>query len=592
MMLLTDPLGRPIHAPDPDESAAEVLDLIARADIVAFDVETTGNTAAAVLRTVQLGTLEESVHLRAESPVHMDEVRRWFATTQMPLTAHNAGFDIGHLHRAGIADARRLWERTVDTLILDRLLRPGDGTTDPKHDLKNATRAWCGGAATSADAKAELMAWGRSLGLKTHARTYAECPIDGEPYILYGAADVFDSATLVRALLPLADAALGRDAVEREHRLASLIHRMLLRGMKIDAEAVQRDAPALYAQVAEMRDALTADYGIENPASQPQLLAWFTDRDVPIPNTRQAVLEELELDGEPAKFRDALLAWRAESKVLNTYVKALANAPADADGIPRFHPDLKALGARTGRMTCGAPNMQNVPKQLRGYVVAEPGHTLVAADFNAVEVRVAAGLAADERLTTAFLRGEDCYAAAATVAWGEPPTDEAEYKQWRNRAKPLLLGHIFGRGAKSVAGGIGTTVEDARERQRALDAAMPSVREFNLRTRAEVSMGKTIHRLPSGRVVQVHPLGYYTQSVNSRVQGGARDLLVAATVALDDAGFGDALWLPIHDEWILQVRDEDVPAAMEALNKAMSLTVGAVPIKADAEVMGKSWKKL
>ena len=595
MRTLSDPLGRPIHVPDPSESPDGVLVRMAAADIVAFDVETTGKGDDAVLRTVQFGTAEETVHLRADSAIHRDAVRAFLADTRAPLTAHSAAFDIGHLHRAGLADAAALWERTIDTLILDKLLRPGDGRGGKRGDsslsLKAATRAWCGDAATSADAKEALLAWGETLGLKTAARVYADCPVDGEPYIRYGAADVSDSSALVRVLLPLADAAIGREVVEREHRLASRIHQMVLRGMRVNTEAVRRDEPEIFSQVAGMRTSLIERYGVENPASTQQVVAWFNTRGYAITSSREEVLTKLPLEGEEAAFREDLLAWRGQSKTLSSFFKALSNAPADQDGVSRLHPDLKPLGARTGRMACSAPAAQNVPAELRPYVKAEPGHTFIGADYNAVEVRVAGGESGDEKLIGAFLRGEDCYEFASSIVWGPPPEEKSERKRWRSRGKPVLLGDIYGRGAVSIAADLGTSTDDAKARQRTIRAAMPQLTAHIDGVRATISAGRTAHRLPSGRVVQVHPLQYYTAGFNTRVQGAARDLLVDATLRLDDAGLGHLLFLPIHDEWVLQVPHEQVQAAMEALGAAMTTSYGAVPIIAQPEILGESWRK-
>lgn len=595
MRIITDPLGRPIHVPDPSESPDEVLTRMADRDIVAFDVETTGARDDATLRTIQFGTPEESVHLRADRAVHREAVREFLATSNCALTAHNGPFDIGHLHRAGLADAAALWERTIDTLTLDKLLRPGDGREGDRGDsglsLKVATRAWCGDAATSADAKADLIEWGKTLGLKTIAQVYADCPVDGDPYILYGAADVFDSSALVRVLLPLADAAIGREVVEREHRLAARIHLMVMRGMRVDVEAVRRDEPAIFAEVAGMRASLIERYGIKNPASTQQVIAWFNARGYAIDSSKESVLAKLPLEGEEAAFRGELLTWRGQSKTLSTYFKALSTAAGDSDGARRLHPDLKPLGARTGRMTCSAPNAQNVPAELRPYVVAEPGHTFIGADYNAVEVRVAAGESGDEMLLGAFLRGEDCYEFASGIVWGPPPEAASDRKRWRNQGKPVLLGDIYGRGADSVAADLGTSTDDAKARQRTLRAAMPQLAEHIDGVRAAISAGRTAHRLPSGRVVQVHPLQHFTAGFNTRVQGAARDLLVDATLRLDDAGLGHLLWLPIHDEWLLLVPDDQVPAAMQVLGEAMTTTYGAVPITAEPEVLGKNWRK-
>jgi DNA polymerase-1 len=588
---LTDQLGRMITAPAPDESPADTLARLATTTLVAVDVETTGTTWADTLRTVQLGTMHEALVLRADVPGHMGQLREWFASTSMPLTAHNASFDIRFLVNAKIAGHRELWDRMIDTLLLDQLIRPGDGWTRPEHGLKAATRVWCGDAATAADAKDAMKKWWRSLGIKTEAAGWRESPLDGAPYLLYGAADVFDGATLAATLVPLVDGLLGQTVREREHRIARLVHGITMRGMRIDVTAVRKDLEVGEAEAAAMREHLITRYGIANPASGPQLLTWFAGHGVQTTSTAEAALLALGLDGEPATFRTDLLAWRERSKAVSTYLRPLAATPADADGVARLHPDFGTLDARTGRMASRGPNVQNFPPNLRKYVVAEPGMSLVDADFSAVEVRIAAGFAKDAALMQTFCEGRDPYIAAAEAAWGSAP-DEATRKANRSRAKPLLLGHIYGRGPNTIAAALGVSREEAVTLQARLDAAMPDVPRYVARARARVATGRTAGRLPSGRVVQVHPATQYTAAVNSVVQGHGRELLADALLALDDAGLGEVVWLPVHDEWILQAPIAKAEEICRVLEQAMTMQVGEVPVTAEAAVMGQVWSKL
>lgn len=590
-MTTHDPLGRLVTSCTPDDVPTEVLARMSQADLVAVDVETTGVTWHDDLRLVQLGTQHEALVLRADVPTHMDALRQWFAETDMALTAHNAGFDIGFLVRAGLGDHKALWDRMVDTLILDKLLRPGDGWTSPKHDLKSVTRAWCGDAATADDAKDELEAWWASLGIAKDAG-WRDCPLDGVPYVLYGAADVFDGWTLATTLLPMVDGLLGREVRYREHRIARLVHGITMRGHRLDIDALRADTAAAKVADADRKTALTKRYGIKNPGSNPQITDWFGDRGIAIESTSEEALAALDLSGAEAEFRRDLLEWREGHKLLSTYLEPWSATPADPDGHARLRPSLGTLAARTGRMSCDAPNLQNVPPQLRKYLLAEPGNVLIGADFSAVEVRIAAAFARDQALAQTFLAGEDPYTAAAAAAWGDSD-DPDTAKAQRNRAKPLLLGHIYGRGANSVAGALNISSSEAQRLQTRLNAAMPEVPKYVARARSRVAMGKTAGKLPggSGRLLQTHPAAYYTSAVNSGVQGYGRELLVNALLALDDAGLGDAVWLPIHDEWLLQVETDQVEEATSLLEQAMTQTVMGVPVTAEAELVGTAWRK-
>ena len=69
------------------------------------------------------------------------------------------------------------------------------------------------------------------------------------------------------------------------------------------------------------------------------------------------------------------------------------------------------LGAESGRMSCSDPNNQQIPrdKDFRECVQAPDGWLLVDADFGQMELRLAAAVAKDERMTAAFQAGEDLH---------------------------------------------------------------------------------------------------------------------------------------------------------------------------------------
>jgi DNA polymerase-1 len=68
---------------------------------------------------------------------------------------------------------------------------------------------------------------------------------------------------------------------------------------------------------------------------------------------------------------------------------------ADADENSRIHPSVTILAA-TLRTTSQNPNLQNVPRDpvVRELFKAAPGHKMIAADYSAVELRIAAALTA------------------------------------------------------------------------------------------------------------------------------------------------------------------------------------------------------
>jgi DNA polymerase-1 len=74
----------------------------------------------------------------------------------------------------------------------------------------------------------------------------------------------------------------------------------------------------------------------------------------------------------------------------------------------RFRPDYLPGGVVTGRWATSGGGALQLPKQVRGAVVADPGWKLVVADAAQLEPRILAGLAHDERMAAAG-RGRDLY---------------------------------------------------------------------------------------------------------------------------------------------------------------------------------------
>jgi DNA polymerase-1 len=64
----------------------------------------------------------------------------------------------------------------------------------------------------------------------------------------------------------------------------------------------------------------------------------------------------------------------------------------------RLHPNFVLLGARSGRMSCRNPNIQNLPRDpaLRACFIAPEGYRLLAADFAQIELRIAGLLPRDQ----------------------------------------------------------------------------------------------------------------------------------------------------------------------------------------------------
>jgi DNA polymerase I-like protein with 3'-5' exonuclease and polymerase domains/uracil-DNA glycosylase len=86
----------------------------------------------------------------------------------------------------------------------------------------------------------------------------------------------------------------------------------------------------------------------------------------------------------------------------------------------RIHASWKCHVAVTGRMACSHPNMQNWDRALRNIVVAAPGHVLVGADEDQLELRFAAAIWGLKNMLEIFKDpSRDPHSETAVTIFGE-----------------------------------------------------------------------------------------------------------------------------------------------------------------------------
>jgi DNA polymerase-1 len=151
----------------------------------------------------------------------------------------------------------------------------------------------------------------------------------------------------------------------------------------------------------QMRKLLYEDLGL------PMLDAHMTDGGDPSTDENTLLdLLSLGVDGRAEKVIHALIGYREAEKILGTNTGHVVNG--QLEGGPPVHADGRLRtnwrpGKTAGRWGSSDPvNLQNIGKKLRAMYVAAPGNALVAADMQAVELRMIALLANDAPLIAAF----------------------------------------------------------------------------------------------------------------------------------------------------------------------------------------------
>jgi DNA polymerase I len=319
------------------------------------------------------------------------------------------------------------------------------------------------------------------------------------------------------------------------------------------------------------------------------------------PSTDASVLEELAAMGH--QFPTLLLEYRQLEKLRNTYVDALPRLVHPGTG--RIHTSFNQTVAATGRLSSSDPNLQNIPirtelgREIRRGFVADEGRVFLGADYSQIELRILAHFSGDEAFVQAFREGIDVHRQTASVIFGVELDHVSQ--EMRSRAKTINFATLYGQGDFSLARQLGISREEARAFIEAYFQRFSGVRDY-LDSQVEMARERGYVETLSGRRRYVPELRSDNWNVrqfgervaqNTPIQGTAADLIKLAMIRIQgllDRDFPSSLLLlQVHDELLLEVREEDVEEVgtlvAEVMEGAMALNV---PLAVDKGT-GRTW---
>ena len=294
------------------------------------------------------------------------------------------------------------------------------------------------------------------------------------------------------------------------------------------------------------------------------------------------------------------LEYRSLMKLNSTYVEGIRKLLTPDNVI---HTDYKQTMTSTGRLSSAEPNLQNIPvrddegKQLRGLFVARPGYTLVSADYSQIELRLMAHFSGDELMLKLYNEGEDIHTRTAAEIFGVKPSEVTS--KMRREAKTVNFGIIYGISEYGLAQNLKCSPYVAKkymtryfERFKGIKPYLDGVVENAKKT------GYTTTLLGRKRFIpELNSSNFQTRqfgeraAMNMPLQGSAADIIKLAMNAVYDKlkGTNSYLILQIHDELIVEARDDEVEKVEELLRSCMENAVKLrVPLTVDVE-HGKSW---
>ncbi len=474
-------------------------------------------------------------------------------------------------------------------------------------------------------------------------------PIRWELYKTYNKQDVVTERVIRKKLLKYPA------TIDSEKRLWDLDQRMNEGGVLVETTLVNNILAYSEQHTYDLQEKAKAISGIDNPSSFPQIRRWLKTKGIDTDSLDKEAVKGLikELKDKEPEVVDFLRIRQELGKTSVTKYDAMARAICSDN---RIRGMLQFYGAnRTGRWAGRIVQLQNLPQNkfktldiarqlvmekdfemleilypsmmdmfsqlIRTSFIARPGHTLIVADYSAIEARVIAWLANEKWRLDVFKTHGKIYEASASQMFNVPIETITKDSPLRKKGKvaELALGYQGSVGAleKMGAKDMGLSEEEMEHLVQAWRGANKRIVALwgiveNAARDAILNPGSTIQilrgikfkmiedilfvKLPNGRCLayqdaKVKKNGYkqeicykgqnqttqkweevatYGGKLTENItQAVARDCLGAAMLHLNEAGYRPQFH--VHDEVIIEVSKATAKADQARICSLMAL---------------------
>lgn len=408
-----------------------------------------------------------------------------------------------------------------------------------------------------------------------------------------------------------ADEKLAQIAYNFDFPLIPILYHMEHKGIRLDLDFLTEMSQSLATDLDQTEQQITSSAGksfnINSPAQLSEIL--FTTLQLPTTGIKKTTRGYSTGQSELDKLRHLhpiipLIEHHRElAKLKSTYVDAL---PKLADKNNRIHTTFTQNVTSTGRLSSLSPNLQNIPvrtelgRKIRRAFIADPGYTLVSADYSQFELRLAAVLADDKPLIEDFNRGIDIHTKTASDIY-KIPIDQVT-KEQRYAAKAINFGVLYGMSPRGLAVAANMDFYDAK---RFIDEY------FTLRAPIRTFLDQTLEQAKTlGYVETFYGRRRPTPDINSSnfiiresakraamnmpIQGTEADLMKRAMIHLDQklSGLGEQI-LQVHDSILVECPEENASQVAKILKETMEAVSPELPIRLAVDVsIGKTWGDL
>lgn len=426
----------------------------------------------------------------------------------------------------------------------------------------------------------------------------------------------FAAQSLMKLYEPLRQQLIDNDMLalfnDVEMPLVDVLVDMEREGVRIDVEALRQYSAELRVERDAIEEEIYRMAGSRFNISSPKQLGEVLYEQLkisekpPLTATKQySTAEEVLM-----KLRDRhpivgqILEYRSLSKLISTYLDNFPKLINPTTG--RLHTIYNQAVTATGRLSSSNPNLQNIPirtergREIRkAFVARDEEHSILAADYSQIELRIIASLSHDEHMTRAFVEGHDIHAATAAKIYH---VDIAEVsKEQRRNAKSVNFGIVYGISAFGLSEQLGISRKEATALIDEYFEQYPAIKQYiesNIAFAREHGYAQTL----LGRRRYLYDINSRNagqrqfaerNAVNMPIQGTSADMIKIAMIRIwrefQRLGLKSKMILQVHDELVFDTLNSELETVKEIVRHEM---LNALPLTIPIEVgidVGQNW---
>ena len=398
-----------------------------------------------------------------------------------------------------------------------------------------------------------------------------------------------------------------------EEPLIKVLGDMEYDGVRINPDFLNNYSEVLGKQIQEQEKTIYKKAGVDfNIASPRQVGQVLFDR-LKIPyrwrktssgqySTDVDKLTELSVDNEIIKD---ILTFRKYAKLKSTYVDTLPRLINPRSG--RIHSNFNQARAATGRLSSDNPNLQNIPirddagREIRkAFIPRDENHTLLAADYSQIELRLIAEISKDKFMMESFVQGNDFHKATAAKVYNVP-YDDVTTDQRRN-AKTVNFSITYGAGSTNLSRQLNIKRGEAKELIENYFKQFSGLKTYMDDTVAFARENGYVQTL-LGRKRKLRDINSANNlarsnaermAINTPIQGTAADMIKLAMIEIHKTLIADnyktKMIMQVHDELVFDTPNEEIEKVSAMIIDKMKNAIPSLSVPILVELgKGQNW---